>query len=159
VDVGYSIAGGGNFGQFAVYPEGLGKWVDLSQNPTSGIITAGNARVFRSPWLTQSDVNVKQSYKIGESQSISFDLSTTNALNQRAVVAFYGSVDTAAASQFISPGGLPFYYGGEAYSNYEHPYNWKSLLNSQGITINSQYGKPYEFQVARIIRLQLHYTF
>jgi hypothetical protein len=50
-------------------------------------------------------------------------------------------------------------HGGDAYSLYEHPCPNKTLLNTDGITINSQYGKPYEFQVARNIRLQFHYTF
>ena len=159
VDVGYSIAGGGNFGQFAVYPEGLGKWVDITQNPTTGVITVGNARTFRTPWFTQTDLNLKQTFKVKESQSISFDATVGNALNQHQVVAYYGSVDTAYEPQFIAPGGIPFYFGGEAYSLYEHPYDWKGLLNTDGITINSQYGKPYEYQVARNIRLQLHYTF
>lgn len=159
VDVGYSIAGGGNFGQFAVYPEGLGKWVDITQSPTTGLITVGNARTFRTPWFTQSDLNFKQTYKVKESQTVSFDVTMTNALNQHEVVAYYGSVDTAYTSQFIAPGGIPFYFGGEAYSLYEHPYNWKSLLNTDGITIDSQYGKPYQYQVARNIRFQLHYNF
>jgi Carboxypeptidase regulatory-like domain len=159
VDLGYSIAGGGNFGQFAVYPEGLGKWVDISQSPTTGAITVGNARTFRTPWLTQTDLNFKQTYKVKESQAISFDATIGNALNQHKVVAYYGSVDTAYEPQFLAPGGIPFYFGGQAYSLYEHPYDWKSLMNTDGITLNSQYGKPYLFQVARNIRLQLHYTF
>ena len=159
VNVGYSIAGGGNFGQFPVYPEGLGKWVDVSQNPSTGEVTVGNARTFRTPWFTQTDLNIKQTYKVKESQSITFDATISNALNQHEVVAYYGSVDTAYEPQFLTPGGLPFYYGGESYSNYEHPYDWKGLMNTDGITINSQYGKPYEFQLARNIRLQLHYNF
>jgi hypothetical protein len=32
-------------------------------------------------------------------------------------------------------------------------------MNDDGMTLNSQYGKPYEFQAARNIRLQLHYNF
>jgi Carboxypeptidase regulatory-like domain len=159
VDVGYSVAAGGNFGEFAVYPEGLGKWVDITQNPTTGVITVGNARTFRTPWFTQSDLNLKQTYKIKEAQSVSFDATISNALNQHEVVAYYGSVDTAYQPQFIAPGGIPFYFGGEAYSLYEHPYDWKGLLNTDGITLNSQYGKPYEFQVGRNIRLQVHYNF
>lgn len=159
VDVGYSIAGGGNFGQFPVYPEGLGKWVDVSQNPTTGLITVGNARTYRTPWFTQTDLNLKQTFKVKESQAISFDATFTNSLNQHQVVAYYGSINSAYEPTFLTPGGLPFYYGGEAYSNYEHPYDWKSLMNEDGITVNSQYGKPYLYQVPRNIRLGLHYTF
>jgi hypothetical protein len=58
-------------------------------------------------------------------------------------------------------------YAGEAYSLYEHAYDWKALLNTSSksgsgggpITINSQYGKPFEYQVGRNIRFQLHYNF
>jgi len=159
VNVGYSIAGGGNFGQFAVNPEGRGKWVDISQNSTTGTITTGNAYTKRTPMFTQTDVNIKQTFKIKDSQEVSVDATFTNALNQHEIVAYYGSVDTAYVPDFLTPGGLPFYYGGESYSLYEHSYPWKTLLNTDGVTINSQYGKPYEFQAARNIRLQLHYTF
>ena len=159
LDVGYSIAGGGNFGQFAVYPEGRGKWVDVSQNASTGVVTVGNSYVKRTPWFTQTDLNVKQTYKIKGTQEVSFDATFTNALNQHEVVAYYGSIDSAYVPDFITPGGLPFYYGAEAYSDYEHTYAWKTLMNTDGVTVNSQYGKPYEFQAARNIRIQMHYTF
>jgi hypothetical protein len=167
VDVGYSQAGSGNFGQYPVYPENLGKWVDITQNPTTGVITAGNARTFRTSWFTQSDVNIKQTYKVRGNQSVSFDLTVTNALNQREVVAYYGSIDTAYKRQYLRPGGKNLGYAGEAYSLYEHAYDWKALLNTSSksgsgggpITINSQYGKPFEYQVGRNIRFQLHYNF
>ena len=159
VDVGYSVAGGSNFGEFPVYPEGRGKWVDVSENPTTGVDTVGNAYTRRTAWFTQTDLNIKQTFKVKEGQEVSFDATITNALNQHEVVAYYESIDSAYTPSFIAPGNVAFYYGGVAYSDYEHPYNWKSLMNTDGVTVDSQYGKPYEFQVARNIRLQLHYTF
>ena len=161
VDVGYSIAGGGNFGQFPVFPENRGKWVDVSQSPTTGAITVGNAYTKRTPWFTQTDLNIKQAYKVTEGQTISFDATITNAFNQHEVVGYYGSINSAYVPTFLTPGtpAFPFYYGAIAYSTYEHTYPWKTLMNTDHITVNSQYGKPYEFQVARQIRLQLHYTF
>jgi hypothetical protein len=164
VDVGYSVAGSGNFGQYPVYPENLGKWVDITQNPTTGVITAGNARTFRTSWFTQSDLNIKQTYKVKGAQSFSLDVTMTNVLNQHEVVAYYGSIDTAYARQYLKPGGKYLGYAGEAYSLYEHPYDWKALLNTSGknggpITINSQYGKPFEYQVGLNIRFQVHYNF
>jgi len=159
VDVGYSEAAGGNMGQFPVYPEGRGKWVDVSQNATTGAITVGNAYTKRTPWFTQSDLNIKQTYKIKGTQEASFDITFTNLLNQHEVVAYYGSVDTAYTAQFIEPGGYSLGNQGLSYSLYEHPYDWKALLTTDGITVNSQYGKPWQFQSARNIRLQFHYTF
>ena len=159
LDVGYSIAAGGNFGQFAVYPEGRGKWVDVSQNATTGLVTVGNSYVKRTPWFTQTDVNIKQTIKIKGTQELSFDATFTNALNEHKIVAYYASIDTAYVPDYITPGGVPFYYGGVAYSAYEHPYPWKTLMNTDGVTVNSQYGKPYEFQAPRNVRFQMHYTF
>ncbi|HUD21542.1 MAG TPA: TonB-dependent receptor, partial [Acidobacteriaceae bacterium] len=138
VDVGYSIAGGGNFGQFAVYPEGRGKWVDVSQNAKTGVVTVGNAYVKRTPMFTQSDINLKQTIKIKGTQELSFDATFTNALNEHKVVAYYASIDTAYEPDYLTPGGVPFYYGGVAYSAYEHPYAWKTLMNTDGVTVNSQ---------------------
>ena len=48
---------------------------------------------------------------------------------------------------------------GQAYSAFEHPYDWKALLNADGMTLNSQHGKPFLFQAARNVRLQVHFTF
>jgi hypothetical protein len=109
--------------------------------------------------FTQTDVNLKQTFKIKGTQEVSVDATFTNALNQHEIVAYYGSIDSAYVPEFLTPGGLPFYYGGESYSLYEHAYPWKTLMNDDGMTLNSQYGKPYEFQAARNIRLQLHYNF
>lgn len=158
VDVGYSVAGGGNLGQFPVYPEGRGKWVDVSQNQTTGVTTVGNAYTKRTPWFTQTDINIKQTYKIKGTQEVSVDATFTNALNQHEVVAYYGSIDSAYSPSFLAPGGL-LVSPGKAYSVFEHAYPWKTLMNADQVTVNSQYGAPWEFQAARNIRLQLHYTF
>jgi hypothetical protein len=53
----------------------------------------------------------------------------------------------------------PTYTVGQAYSAFEHPYDWKALLNADGMTLNSQHGKPFLFQAARNVRLQVHFTF
>lgn len=179
VDVGYSIAAGGNLGQFPVYPESRGKWVDVSQNATTGAITIGNAYTKRTPWFTQTDLNIKQTYKIKGTQELSFDATFTNALNQHEVVAYYGSIDTAYTAEYLTPDALNLLtstqrgyslgYGGLSYSLFEHPYPWKTLMTIDGppaphgvatpVTVNSQYGKPWEFQAARNIRIQMHWNF
>lgn len=154
VDVGYSVIPG-NF--FAQYVEGKGKWVNISG--TTGNLTASNSYVRRTSWFTQSDFNLTQNYRISESKSLSFFATIPNALNQRAVTAYTEQIDSAQFSSFLQPGGVPFYFGGIAYSNYEHAYPWKTLLNADKIIPNSQYGKPYLFQTARSIRLGVKFTF
>ncbi len=153
VDVGYG------YGGFPIYPEGRGKWTNVSQDQVSGAITVGNTYARRTPWYTQSDFNLKQSYKINDRQTISFDATASNVLNQRNVTAYFNEIDSAQTGAAIFPGGIPFYYGGQAYSAYEHPYDWKSLMTTDQVTVNSWYGKPFRFQGSRVIRFQIHYNF
>ena len=79
--------------------------------------------------------------------------------NQRAVTAYNEQIDSGQFATFESPNGLPFYLGAPAYSAYEHPYDWKGLLNTDGIALGSQYGKPHLYQLSRNIRLGLRFTF
>ena len=121
--------------------------------------------------VTQTDFNFQESRKIGggpngklswlggEDKEIAFTATIPNLLNQHAVTAYNQQIDSGQFATFLQPGGLPFYYGGQAYSAYEHPYNWQSLLNTNQITLDSQYGKPYLYQLSRNIRLGLKFTF
>jgi hypothetical protein len=166
---------GEGYNEFPVYPENRGKWQDLTQDPTTGIISAlGSPYSRRTPWYTQSDLNFKQSYAISDSKSISFDATIANLWNQRAVTAFtqsVGSMYGGAYSAAVLPGGMAIggctdpnscpviYSAGQAYSAFQHPYDWKTLLNTDGLTLNSAYGKPFLFQASRNIRLQVHFSF
>jgi Carboxypeptidase regulatory-like domain len=156
------------FNAFPVYPENRGMWQDLSQDPTTGVVSAvGNPYARRTPWYTQSDLNFKQTYALTESKALSFDATFANLLNQRAVTAFtesvgseYGAVNpNSVLPNGYAIGGGTGYSAGQAYSAFEHPYDWKTLLNTDGLTINSQYGKPFLFQAARNVRLAVHFTF
>jgi len=154
VDVGYSVIPG-NY--FAVYVEGR-KWASISQD-ANGDLTVNNVSARRTPWFIQSDFNLTQNYKISERKTLAFSATFTNLFNQHSVTAYNEQIDSGNFATYLSPGGLPFYYGGPAYSLYEHPYDWKSLLNTDQVTLNSQYGKPYLFQLSRNIRLQLRFRF
>ena len=154
VDVGYSVIPG-NF--FAVYPENRGKWVDISGS--DGNLVASNAYTRRTPWFIQSDFNLSQSYKVSERNVVSFMATIPNVMNRHSITAYNEQIDSGQFQSFLTPGGLPFYYGGEAYSLYQHPYDWKTLLNTNQIIPDSQYGKPYLYQVARTIRLGAKITF
>lgn len=161
IDVGETY-GPGEAGAYFVYPEGRGMWTDVSQDPTSGVITVGNTYARRTPWYTRSDFNFKHTYKVKESQSISFDATISNLLNQRAVTGYNSVIDSNNYGDYIAPNGVNLGSVADAataYSAYEHPYDWKSELINGNITVNSQYGKPLFFQQSRTIRLQLHYNF
>jgi len=161
VDVGETY-GPGQGGAYFDYTEGRGKWTDVSQNTTTGVITVGNTYSRRTPWYTQTDFNLKHTVKVKEAQSFTFDATLTNLLNQRAVTGYGSEIDSNNYGGFLAPGGLSLGTVADestAYSAFEHPYDWKTLLSTNNITVDSQYGKPLFYQLSRKIRIALHYTF
>jgi hypothetical protein len=159
-DVGFWFLGGA----FPQYTVDRGKWVDVSQNPTTGAITVGSPRTKRTPWYAQSDLSVSHNYKFAEAKAITFTVTAGNIFNKRAVTAVNEQIDSAFSPNFINPGGSIVFAGAPAYSAYEHPFNISALMNTAGptggpFTVNSQYGKPYLFQQPRNIGLGLRFTF
>ncbi len=170
MDVGFSFAP--SVGAFPTDIVDRGKWVNLSQDLGTGAITAGNPETYRTPWYIQSDFNFTQNYKLSEVKVISFTATIPNLLNQRSITAYYPFMDTQNFGQFMAPssaacGGLcSLGNGAPAYSAFEAPYNWQSLLTNIGgnsvngtMTVNSQYGQPYIYQLARSIRLGVKFSF
>lgn len=179
VDAGYSYGGSGS-GGWDVYPLNRGNWADVTQDPTSGAITVSNPYVRRTPWYIQSDLNLAQNYKIGESKVITFTTTFTNLFNQRSVTAYNQQIDTGAEQSFASPGvgcfgaGAPGCYIGNGVAWYAAAMTpWgtgspsailsQSLNNSPLVggpmQVSSQYGQPMYFQLSRNIRLGLKFTF
>ena len=166
IDAGDSYSGLGS-GGWDVYPVNRGNWVNISQDPTSGAITVGNPYVRRTPWYIQSDFNLTQNYKIGESKAISFTATAVNLFNQHSVTAFIEQADSGAEAQFVTPGGANIGDGIYWYAQAMTPWgnqgpagNLQSLMNSAGpLTLSSGYGKPLYTQGSRNIRLQVKFTF
>ncbi len=156
-----------------------GKWANISQDPTTGNITVGNPSTYRTPWYIQSDFNFTQNYKISEQKVVSFSAIFANLFNQHSVTAYNAQVDTGFGFMGITPtgngcgfvlqagpGAFPcFIAAGQAfYAAAESPYNVTQGLNSSLFTagpqtLNSQYGKPLYYQLARTLRFQVKFTF
>ncbi|MBZ5527164.1 MAG: carboxypeptidase regulatory-like domain-containing protein [Acidobacteriia bacterium] len=179
VDVGYAFPGG-----FPTLIAGRGEWIDVTQDPTTGVTTVSNPYVKRTPMFSQADLNLGHTFKFHETMAVKFSANFTNLFNRRAVTAYYSQIDSNYATMFITPStancaadnlslygpGLGsscyLFTGASAYSAYEHPYDISAALNAGNaytgglpITVNSQYGKPYLFQTGRGIRLSVHFTF
>jgi len=140
-----------------------GKWVDVTQDPTTGAITLGAPRTNRTPWYTQTDFNFSQNYKIAEEKVLNFSATFANLWNQRAVTSEGQQLDSNILQSFMSPNNT-FVASQGFYANAERPYNVQSLLNQpnlfgEGNVVYSQYGKPYLYQTARTIRLGVKFTF
>ena len=143
-----------------------GKWVDVTQDPTTGLITVGSPVTKRTPWYNQTDFNFQQSYKIGESKALSFSATFTNLLNQRSVTNEEGNISSGFSSNFIAPSGLQTSAGTPFYAATFHPYDYVALMNASPsnatggpITASSAYGQPNRYQASRTIRLALRFTF
>ena len=178
LDVGYAFPG--------AFPTDIvdrGKWIDVTQDPNTGAISASAPYVKRTPAYFDTDFNLKQSFKISERQALSFDATFANILNQHAVTALNEQIDSNYTVNFATPqsagcGAVNAGYGiasnscwlpdgASFYAGAMTPYNYVAAMNASDlgstgggpITMNSQYAKPYLYQLSRNIRLGLHYTF
>jgi hypothetical protein len=174
----YLDTGANSGGAWAVQAWDRGKWVDASQDPTTGFITLGAPRTQRTPWYTQTDFSVTQNFKITESKSLSFTVDATNLWNQRSVTAFNTDLTSLdSTGQYITlnqtpPAGQGCAFvsqcyigdGNLFYAAAMRPYDVQSQLDNRKATgiadaLNSAYGKPYYFQLARNIRLGARFSF
>ncbi len=161
LDVGYAFP--------SAFPTDIvdrGKWIDITQNSATGAITASAPYTKRTPAFLDTDFNLKQQYKLGETKALAFDATFTNVLNQHSVTSYGQQIDSGYAQNFIAPGGNTLFNGPAFYASAMTPYNYLALMNSVPtnptggpLTVNSQYNKPYLYQVSRNIRLALHFTF
>jgi hypothetical protein len=174
----YIDIGGMPFGSFvaeATYIYGRGKWVNETTD-AAGNITLGTPYDRRTPWFTQSDINVGHRIKVGEGKAIAFEASAFNVLNQRAVTAYYGGMNSVNFATPLIPGGVGLGAGAATYQALESGYDPKTWINGvpgsppgcttacttpaiPGVIKNSWYGQPFLFQNARSIRFALRYTF
>jgi hypothetical protein len=160
VDVGFGFPGG-----FPTYPYNIDKFVTVTQDPTTGLITVSNPRTQRTPWFNQTDFNVQQNFKIGESKVLSFQGTLTNLLNERSVTAVGEQIDSNTSQNFIGPGGFSIGNGTPFYAATFHPYNLTALMNgaiSNGggpLTVNSQFAQPNRYQQGRTIRIGVKFSF
>jgi hypothetical protein len=160
-------AGGG----FPVDVVNRGKWVNVTQDPTTGAITVGSPFTRRTPWYNQTDFNLTQNYKISESKTVGFSATIVNLLNERAVTQLQSNITSGFNSNFIAPGGFTLTDGIPFYTAAFHPYDIASLLNSAPsnttlggtgpgpVTVTSGYGHPNRYQGGRAIRLGVRFTF
>jgi hypothetical protein len=176
----YLDVGAGN-GGWAVQAWDRGKWVDASQDPTTGAIALSAPRTQRTSWYTQSDFNFTQNYKVSEQKVVSFSATFANLFNQRAVTVANADLTTLGGlSQYVtlpSTTGSPCTVGppsfnGECYigdgnpfyAAAERPYDVSTGINNYkgrgyALALNSAYKQPYYYQISRTIRLGVKFTF
>jgi hypothetical protein len=163
------LALGGSSPIEATYVFGRDKWVDMSTDAT-GNITLSNPYTRRTPWFVQSDLNASHQVKVGDHQTVAFEATALNALNQRSVTAFNMAMNSWAFGTPLYPGldssGNPVNFGdgAELYQILEGGYNVSQWINGAAgpgtnVIKNSQYKQPYLYQNGRSIRLAVRFTF
>ncbi len=142
----------------ATYVYGRDKWVNLTTDSV-GNITIGNPTARRTPWFLQTDLNASHQVKVGDHQSLTFEATALNLINQRAVVGYLESMDSLNFATPLAPGGVGLYNGAATYQTLMSGYDPQSLINTDSVVMNSQYGKPFRFQTGRQLRLGARFTF
>jgi hypothetical protein len=143
----------------AAYLFGRGNWVNASTDPTTGAVTIGNPYPRRTSWYTQTDFNLQHGIKVNknnEHQMLSFNATLTNLLNQRAVVSYWGSLNTDFTSTPLFPSQI--FDGAKFYQTVEEGYNPQQQITGANMILNSLYGRPNLWQLSRNIRLGATFT-
>jgi len=145
----------------AVY--GRDKWVNMTQDPTTGAITLGNPYTRRAPWFTQSDFNIGHSIKTGEHQTLGLSVSIFNVLGQRAVTSYYGGMNSTFFTTPLYPNGTVL-TDASSYQSLEGGYNVQTWINGNNgaalpATKSSFYGQPFTYQLPRTMRFGVSYSF
>jgi hypothetical protein len=172
--VGYNVPNAG--GGFPIDIVNRGKWIDVHQDPTTGVITASAPYTKRTPWYIQTDFNFAQDYKLTESKALRFQATINNLFNQHPYTQLGGNVDSAFNFNYVAPGGHTLFDGIPFYQAAFHPYDYVALMNSAPSSVNcptttnptgvcgpltvySGYGHPNRYQAGRNIRLGVFFTF
>ena len=147
----------------AVSVFGRDKWVNMTQDPATGAITLGNPYTRRTPWFTQTDFNIGQTFKTGEHKSLAFEANIFNLLGQRALTSYYGGMNSTFFQTPLAPQGN-ILSNAASYQIYENGYNVQQWINDTsayptGVTKSSWYGMPFSHQLGRNMRFQATYSF
>lgn len=147
----------------ATYVFGRGNWANVTTDPTTGLLTSiGTPYARRTPWYTQTDLNVSHEIKVNhnnEAQRLRFDATFTNLLNQHAVIAYWQGFNSNHFTSALYPGGLNIFEGAAFYKAAETGYNVQSTAIASGVYTDSLYGLPNLWQTSRAIRFGATFTF
>jgi hypothetical protein len=141
------------------YLFGRGNYVSTTYD-ANGNIVFGNVSARRTPWYSQTDLNLAHSFKVNknnEHQVLSFNATFTNLLNQHAVVSYWSGLNSdffpSALLQYSIFGGAAFYQQAET------GYDPQAAATASQVPLNSQYGSANQWQLARHIRVGAQFTF
>jgi hypothetical protein len=142
---------------------GRGKWANITQDPSTGVVTLGSVVARRTPWFTQTDFNFSHSVKLkSEQRQLTFSATFLNLLNQHNVVSYWQGFNSISGRSSIFRNSI--FGGASAYQLLESGYDPTTALNanlgnSHNFIQNSEYGRPNLWQLSRNIRLGVTFSF
>ncbi len=159
----------------ATYIFGRGNWSNVTTD-SAGNVTLGTPYARRTPWYTQTDLNLSHAIKVNknnEAQVLTFNATLTNLLNQHAVTSYWEGFGSNWFNTALFPDQA--FLGAAFYQQIETGYNPQAQINSQAagtcvfcqvfggvplpLTKDSQYGQPNLWQISRKIRVGVQFTF
>jgi hypothetical protein len=164
------LAGGSPFE--GTYVFGRGKWANVTADPTTDRITSiGAPYARRTPWYTQTDLNIAHEIKVNhnnEAQRLRLEATFTNLLNQHSVLGYWEGFDSNHFPHSLHPPG-PCGPGGATapcgiasgagfYQGAMTGYDVQAVATSNQF-LNSLYGQPNLWQTSRAIRFGATFTF
>jgi hypothetical protein len=156
-DIGYGNAGGLPSAVEGTYIWGRGNWVNASVDG-SGNTVLGNVYAKRTPWYTQTDLQLTHGFKVNknnEAQQLSFSATALNLLNQHAVIADWQGLNSQFVPSSLNQFGI---FGGAAfYQQMETGYSPAALITGS-VPLNAAYGQPNQWQISRSFRLAAKFT-
>jgi hypothetical protein len=137
------------------YIWGRGNFVDTTVD-SAGNTILGNVHSKRTPWYTQTDLQLTHAFKLKEAQELSFSATALNVLNQHAVIADWAGLN----SQYVpnSFGQFSIFTGAPFYQQFETGYDPQAVAASSGVVLNSAYGVANQWQISRNFRIAAKYT-
>ena len=159
-DVGLAIANGAGAPPpvEAGYIFGRGNWVNVTQDGF-GNITLGTPYSRRTPWYTQTDLNLQHSIKVNhsnEAQVLNLNANFTNLLNQHSVTAYWAGFNSTYLGSALFP--FQIFNGAAFYQSVETGYDAQAQTTAAGMVKNSLYGQPNLWQISRHIRLGVQFS-
>ncbi len=154
----------------AAYVFGRGNWVNATSD-AAGALTLGNPYARRTPWYAQTDFNLQHSIKVNknnEAQVLNFNATFTSLLNQHSPTSYWEGLNSNYFAAPLLPTGpcgasgasapCSVFNGAAFYQAAETGYSVQQAATNGNVVLNSLYGQPNLWQIARHIRLGAVFT-
>lgn len=143
------------------YLFGRGNWANVTADSTGAITSIGAPYSRRTPWFTQTDLNIAHEIKVNhnnEAQRLRLDATFSNLLNQHAVLGYWAGFNSNHSQSFLAPGTQNLFGGAAFYQAAETGYNVQSTAVASGMFLNSLYNQPNLWQTSRTMRFGAAFT-